>query len=84
MKMEHGLARAPAVIDDHPVAVCIKTFVFCDFSCSKEKMTDQLSIGFGHAVNIGNMFFGHNERVHRSLGIYVFESSNRIVLINDS
>ncbi len=83
MKMENGLARAPAVIDDHPVAVCIKTFVFSDFSCSKEKMADQFSIGFGHAVNIRDMFFGDNESVYRSLGVYVFESGNRIVFIND-
>ena len=83
MKMEHGLARAPSVIDDHTVTVCIKAFFFRNFSCSEEKMSNQLSIGFRHTVNIGDMFFGDNERVYRSLGIYVLESSNRIVLIND-
>ena len=81
--MEHRLAGPPSVIDDHTVAVRIEAFFFRDFSCSKEKMSDQLSIGLGHAVNIGDMFFGDNKRVYRCLGVYVFESSNRIILVHD-
>ncbi len=83
MKMEHGLSGPASVIDHHPVPFCIKTFVFCNFSCGKEKVPDKLPIGVGHALNIGNVLFRNNQRVNRRLGIDVFEGGDRIVLVND-
>ncbi len=84
MKMEHGLACPASVIDHHPVPFCIKAFVFCNFSCGKEKVPDKFSVGVGHALNIGNMLFRNYQRVDRRLGIDVFEGSNGIVLVNNS
>ncbi len=83
MKMEHGLPSPPSVIDHHPVPFCVKAFVFCNFSGGKEKVPDKLSVGVGHALNIGNVLFRNDQRVDRRLGIGVFEGGDRIVLVND-
>ncbi len=83
MKMKHGLACPAPVIDYHPVPFFIKVFVFCNFSCGKEKVPNKLSVGVGHALNIGNVLFGNDQRVDRRLGIDIFEGGNGVILVND-
>ncbi len=83
MKMKHRLAGALPVIDYHPVALSIESFVLSNFSRGEEQMPDEFPIRFGHAVDVGNMLFGNDERVHRRLGIDILERGNGIILVDD-
>ena len=82
-KVEHGLAGAAAVIDDHPVAFGIEPFFRGYFFRGQEKMPDEVFIGFGHAVDIGDVLPGDHEGVDGRLGTDVLEGGNKRVLIND-
>src|SRR3990172_715956 len=83
VKVEHGLAGAAAVIDDHPVAFGIEPFFRGYFFRGQEKMPDEVFIGFGHAVDIGDVLPGDHEGVDGRLGTDVLEGGNKRVLIND-
>lgn len=83
MDVEHGLAGAGAVIDDHPVSLRVQTFIFGDLFCRKEEMSDKLFIGLGHAVNFRYMFFGNNERVYGRLRIHIFKGGHKIIFVDD-
>ena len=83
MNMKYGLPGAGAVIDDHPVSLRVQPLVLSDLFCGQEEVADKVSVGFGHAVNIGNMFFGNDERVDRRLRVNVLEGGHEIVFVND-
>ncbi len=83
MNMKHRLARSASVVNDHPIPLRVQAFVGGDLFRGQEQVSDKIFVGFGHAVNIGDVFFRDNERVDGRLGIYVFEGGNRIVLVHD-
>ena len=83
MNMKYGLSRAGAVIDDHPVSLRVQPFVLGNFFCGQEEMPDEVSVGFGHTVNIGNMLFGNDECMDRRLRVHVLKGGHEIILVND-
>ena len=76
MNMKYGLPSAGAVIDDHPVPLRVQSFVLSNFFCGQEEMADEVSVGFRHAVNIGDMFFWNDECVDGRLRVHVFRHSH--------
>lgn len=83
MEMKYGLSCACAVINDHPVSLRVQALVPRDFFSGQKEMADKVFVGFGHAVDIGNMFFGNDERVDRRLRVHVLEGGHEIVFVND-
>lgn len=83
MNVKYGLPCACAVIDDHPVSLRVQPPVLSDFFCDQEEMADKISVGFGHAVNIGNMLFWNDESVDGRLRVHVLEGGHEIIFVND-
>lgn len=83
MNVKYGLPGAGAVVDDHPVSLRVQPPVLSNFSCSQEKMADQVSVGFGHAMNVGNMFFWNDESVDGRLRVHILEGGHEIIFVND-
>src|SRR3990172_9803434 len=83
MDVEHGLAGAVAVVNDHPVAALFKAFLGGDFPRDKEEVSHELPVRHGDAVNVRDMLFGNDERVDRRLGIDVLEGDRMLVLVDD-
>jgi len=83
MNVKYGLPGAGAVIDDHPVSLRVQPLVLGYFFCGQEEMADKVSVGFRHAVNIGNMFFGNDECVDGRLRIHVLKGGHEIIFVND-
>ena len=81
--MEHGLSGAAAVIDDHAIAVGIETFFLCDFFRGQEKMPDEVLVGRGRAVDLGDVLPGNDEDVDGRLGTDVLEGGHELVLVHD-
>lgn len=59
--MEHGLARAGAVIDDHAIAFYIQSFFICDLLCCEEQVSNEFPVCLGHAVNLWDVSLGNNK-----------------------
>lgn len=83
MNVKYGLPCASAVIDDHPVSLQVQPLVLGNFFCGQEEMADKVSVDFGHAVNIGNMFFWNDECVDGRLRVHVLEGGHEIIFVND-
>jgi hypothetical protein len=81
--VEHGLSCIKAVVDDHPVAALIETFLRSNGLGNKEKVTNEFTIRNGDTVDVGDMFFGHDESVNWCLGIEVFKGECVLVLMDD-
>ena len=82
MNVKYGLPSARAVIDDHPVSLRVQPPVLGNFFCGQEEMADEVPVGFGHAVNIGNMLFWNDECVDGRLRVHVLEGGHEIVFVN--
>ncbi len=83
MNMENGLAGIMAVIDDHPVSALIKTLFGSDGLGNKEQMPDELTVRDSETVNVCDVFFRHNERMDRRLGIEILKGDRKLVLVDD-
>jgi hypothetical protein len=83
MDMENRLSGIMAVIDDHTVTAFIKTPFGGDGPGNKEQVTDELSVRDNKTVNVGDMFFRHDERMDRRLGIDVLKSDRVFILVDD-
>lgn len=83
VNMKHGLSRSCAIINDHPVARCVETFVPGDFFRDQEEVSDKVLVGFGHAVNVVNVLSGYDERVDGRLRIHIFKGGREIVFVHD-
>lgn len=81
--MENRLSGIMAVIDDHPVTAFIKTAFGGDGLCNKEHVPDELTVCDNETVNIGNMFFRHDERMNRRLGIDVLKRDHEFIFVDD-
>lgn len=83
MDVEHGLSCIKAVVDDHPITVFIETFLRSNGLGNKEEVADEFTVRNGDAVDVSDMFFWHNERVNRSLGIEVLKGDCVLVLVEN-
>ena len=83
MKVKHRLPGTAAVIDDHPIPVLFKTLLGSYRPRYKEQMADEFSIRDRDAVNICDMFFGDDERMHWRLGVNVFKCYRISVLMDN-
>lgn len=61
VNMEHGLARAGTIIDDHAVALFIQSFFICDFFCGEEEVANKFPVCLGHAVDLSDVPLGNNQ-----------------------
>jgi len=84
VNMEHGLSRTGAVVDDHPIPLCVEALVRGDLLRYQEQVSDKLLVSFGHTVDIGDVFFRHDKRVNGRLRVYVFKGGRQIVFVHDS
>ena len=80
--MENRLSGVKAVIDDHPVTALIKTLFGSDGLGNKEQVPDELTVRDNKTVNVGNMFFRHDERMDRRLGIDVLKSDRMLIFVD--
>jgi len=80
--MEHGLSCILPVIDDHPVTALIKAPFGSDGLGNKEQVPDELTVRDNKTVNVGNMFFRHDERMDRRLGIDVLKSDRMLIFVD--
>ncbi len=83
MNVEHRLARAGTVVDDHPVSFRVQASILGDLLRRQEQMADKPPVFFGHAVNFRNMAFRNNEEMNGGLRVYVFKGDHEVVFIND-
>lgn len=83
MDVEHGLSSIKAVVDDHPITALIETFLRSYGLGNKEEMANKFAVRNGYAVDVSNMFFWHNKRVNRRLGIEVLEGDCVLVLMEN-
>lgn len=83
MNMENGLAGIVTVIDDHPVATLIKPFLGRNGLGNKEQVSDDFPVRDNETMNICDMFFRHNERMDRRLGVEILKSDRVFVLVDD-
>ena len=83
MDMKNRLPGVLAVINDHPVAALLKALLRSDAFGDKKQMPDQFPLGYGDAVNVGDVFFRNDERMDRRLRIDVFKSDGVVVLVNE-
>ena len=81
--MKHGLSSTCAVVDDHPVAFPVEPLVPGDFFRDQEQMPDELFVALGHAVNIGDVLFGNDERMDGGLRVHVLEGRSERIFIYD-
>lgn len=81
--MENGLTGIVAVIDDHPVTALVKPLLGCNGLGNKEQMPDELTVRDSETVNVCDMFFRHNERMDRRLGIEVLKGDRELILVDD-
>ncbi len=80
--MENRLSGVRPVIDDHPVTAFIKTPLGSDGLGNKEQVPDELTVRDNNAVNVGNMFFRHDERMDRRLGIDILKSDRILIFVD--
>lgn len=80
VNVEDGLPCPCAVVDYQAVALCVEAFLIGYLLRRKKKMADEFTVGFFHAVDLGNMPLGDHERMHGRLRIGVLESDHRVVL----
>jgi len=83
MDMKNGLAGVTPVIDHHAVAVLFKTFLYGNGFCNKEQVTNDLTVRDGYSVDVMDMFFRHDQRVRRRLGIDVLEGKGELIFVDD-
>jgi hypothetical protein len=83
MDMKDRLAGIMAVVDDHPVTAFIKAPFRGDGLGDKEQMPNELTIRDNETVNIVNVFFRHDERMDRRLGIDVLKSDRVLIFVDD-
>jgi len=81
--MKHGLPRPGAVVDDQAVSLRIQAFFVRNFFRGKKKMANEFSVRLRHAVDLGNMSLGNNERMHGCLRVRVLERDDCFVLVDD-
>lgn len=81
VNMEYGLAGPCAIIDDHPVSLRVQALVVSNFLCGQEKVPNKIFIGFGHAMNLGNMFLRNNEEMDGRLRVHIFKGGYEMVFI---
>lgn len=83
VEMIHGLATIAAGVDHQPVTILGDAELFGDFSSGEQKMSEHgLVFRFG-VGDRGNLFFGNDEDVLRSLWADVDERGAEIVLVDD-
>jgi len=78
--MKHGLASPGAIIDDQAIALRIEAFFIGDLLRSKEQLANEHPVSLSHAVNLGNVPLGDNQRVHGRLRVDVLECDDRFIL----
>ena len=81
--MEYGLSCIKAVVDDHPITTLIKPFPRSNGLGNKEEVANELAVRNGDAMDVSDVFFWHNERVNRRLGIEVLKGDSVLVLVDD-
>ena len=81
--MENRLAGIMTVINDHPVATLIKPFLGRNGLGNKEQVSDDFTVRDNDTVNICDMFFRHNERMDRRLGVEILKCDRVFVLVDD-
>ena len=80
--MKDGLSSVATVVYNHPVTALIKPELFPDRLRDKKQMSDEFPVNILDAVNIPNMFFRHDQKMGRSLGIDVCECKGVFILMN--
>lgn len=83
MNVEHGLSGVFAVINDHPVSVSVEMILRGNGFGDKEQMADKLPVRRDDRMNVGDMFFGHNENMGGRLGIEVLKRDRKRVFMDD-
>lgn len=83
MDVEYGLSRVKAVVDDHPITARIETFLRSNGLGNKEEVANEFTVRHGDAVDAGDMFFWHNERVNRRLGIEVLKGDCVLIFVEN-
>lgn len=81
MDVEHGLSSIKAVVDDHPITALIETLLRSYGLGNKEEVANEFTVCNGDAVDVSDMFFWHNKRVNRRLGIEVLEGDCVLILV---
>ena len=81
--MENRLAGITAVVDDHPVAALIKPLFGSYGLGNKEQVPDYFTVRDNKTVDVGDMFFRHNEHMDRRLRIDVLKGDRVLVLVDD-
>jgi hypothetical protein len=82
MDMKNGLTGVPAIVDDHAIAGLIKAFLLRKCLRHKEQVSNQLPVILPDAVNIGEVFFRHDEDMDRRLRIEVLEGNSKLILVD--
>lgn len=83
MDMKNGLTGIRTVIDDHPVTILIKPPFGSNGLGYEEQVPDDFAVSHDDTVNIGDMFFRHNESMDRRLGIEVLKGDRVLVFEDD-
>lgn len=83
MDVKHGLARVPAVVDNHPVTVLLKPQLRRNGLCHKKEMADKLPVSGGNAVDVSNMFLRYDKDMRRRLRIKILECESKFILMDD-
>ena len=79
--MKNRLPGIPAVIDDQAVPSRVKPQHFGKISGDEKQMTDKFTVFRVHALNVFDMFFGHNQDVCRRLRVDIFEGNGHLIAV---
>jgi len=83
VNMENGLTCVMAIIDDHTITVFIKPLLGSNGPGNEEQVPDDFTVRNANAMNICDMFFGHDERMDRRLGIEILKSDRVFIFVNN-
>ena len=81
--MKDRLTGIPPVVDDQTITALDKPLPFGNVSGDKEQVSDKIAVTFAHALNVRDMFIGHDQNVRRSLRVDIFEGNCHLVAVHE-
>jgi hypothetical protein len=83
VNVEDILSGISGRVEDNAVSAVLDSLFLCDVACFKQDVSDKVLFLFGDVVKGRVMLLGDEQDVYGRLRVYVVESKDRVVLIND-